>query len=112
MKKTILLLGIFASLIIWSGCEKIRPTVWMDYQETQCSDPWHGANSQTDTTEEKIKKFFKKEGVSIIEVEIEESSSENLITCFACHCSTIRTIKCKVKEKDIETLEAFGFQSH
>lgn len=111
MKKLRLILLPLIALSLHSSCEKTRPTVWMKYAETQCSDPWHASMTQADETEEKVKEFFKNEGVNIMEIEIEKSDSNNPITCFACHCASFRTIKCKVKEKDAETMEAFGFET-
>jgi len=109
MKKTIPLLGVFTVLMICSGCEKIRPTVWMEYHETGCSDPWFGNNTEAIETEKKVKEFLKKNDVKVFDVEL--SSDGIPEACFACFCKTGRIIACKVKEKDVETMEAFGFQS-
>lgn len=81
----------------------------MEYQETACFDPWFGNNTKAEETPEEVEEFLKEEGIKVFEVKINSGGTPE--ACDACHCKTGRIIACKVKEKDAETMEAFGFET-
>ncbi len=85
-------------------------SVWMQYNETKCQNPWQ-LNWFTKPTEEQlrgaVKSQIEKHEVKILD--IRSTYDDGMISCEACTCPNGRTYYVLVKSDAVATLEAFHF---
>jgi hypothetical protein len=93
-------------IALFLACGKYTNVSWVFYNETQCGDPWERTNNN-EVLKNNITEHFKSKGVRIFEIEIFTDASAQ--GCTACHCTTGRVIKVKVKNRDVDSMEANGF---
>lgn len=85
-------------------------SVWMQYEETKCQNPWQ-LNWFTKPTEEQlrgaVKSQIEKQDIKILE--IRSTYDDGMISCDACTCPNGRTYYVLVHSDAVATLEALHF---
>lgn len=103
---TLGLLLITLCLLSSIGCNKMN-VLWVKYDETQCSDNWtYSENNEVLKTN--VESYLKGKGVKVLEMEIfvDGDPQQN---CSACSCKTGRTIKIKIKKRELSDAKNQGF---
>ena len=97
---------ILITLLALNGCQKLN-VIWVKYDETQCSDQWD-YNDNNEVLKEHVETYLKGKGVKVLEMEIfiDADPQQN---CSACTCKTGRTIKVKIKKRDLDDAKNLGF---
>lgn len=112
LKKTIslfflsgLMLIAFCLLTV-AGCQKVN-VIWVKYNETQCADSWDYSDNN-EVLKEHVETYLKGKGVKVLEMEIfiDADPQQN---CSSCSCTTGRTIKVKIKKRDLDDVKNLGF---
>lgn len=101
---------IFFAVVIISAvglaCTKPRKIKWVYYDQTICADKW-GAYTGNEDLKLKITDYFEGLNIDVYDIEIFNFGTPE--TCLACTCKTGKTIKLKVKKKDLEDIKKEGF---
>ena len=98
---------LFFLTILMLGCKKDKKYVWVQYNETWCSDSWYNGDYTENEKKDLVKKYFKERGCDIKTINITEVGAQ--IPCFACVCQSGLAVKCEIKNEFIETFINEGF---
>jgi len=90
------------------SCEKEASTlVWISRYETQCANPWD--HFEGNSVKKKVTLYLSSEGIHAHDIEIEDTASDSVAFCLACHCGTGRIIHVLIEEDDMAKAEELGF---
>ncbi len=86
----------------------------MNYQETQCSDPWYELVILHQDRSKKaiLKEYLDLKKIKYLDMVYDKASSDEVISCTACTCFTGSVFYIKIKDKsdNIEKLKEIGFK--
>lgn len=95
-------LGVLVSV---PGCTKLN-VKWIKYEETRC-DKWTFSENN-EVLKTNVESYLKGKGVKVLEIEI-FVDTEPEANCQGCNCKTGRTIKIKIKKREMDEAKAEGF---
>lgn len=100
-----LLFFVFTSVFLSTGCTKLN-VKWVKYDETRCDKWTYSENNEVLKTN--IESYLKGKGVKVLESEIFVDAEPDA-NCSGCACKTGRTIKIKIKKRELDEAKAEGF---
>lgn len=106
MNRLILSLTIIAVATL-SGCAKRFSSTWVEYEQTQCSDPWHGDVEDGTDINTAVQSYLESNDVRVFEVEI--SGNGDAQTCMSCSCRTGNIVNAQIHEDDVHQAVTLGF---
>ena len=110
-KKLILMLFIAACLV--GACKKEQAatatTITMNYQMSQCADPWMQEAGYFNNKAGVLKQFLVNRGISVSTLSI-TTDCGNSATCAACTCAGCDKATAAVEETHVAAMEALGFR--
>jgi hypothetical protein len=83
--------------------------ITMQYQMTQCADPWMADDGYFSDKEGTLKWFLEKKGVGVESLSITENCPDAAV-CNACVCAGCDLAVVKIKEEDEAILKELGFK--
>jgi hypothetical protein len=110
MKKNLILIFFMsAGLILSCGEKEATATITMNYQMSQCADPWMKDAEYPNNKERVLKQFLLNKGISVSNLSI-TTDCGNSATCLACTCAGCDKASAEVEEADLAAMEALGFK--
>jgi hypothetical protein len=103
---------IFISLLILIpglSCKKQGDLIVMHFSETYCANPWSVNNDDPDY-QNKVKSYLEQKNIRIKKITI--SNDFPASNCFACICTSGRTINITIYERDKTIALDLGFFSN
>jgi len=101
------LLVFACGVALFNNCEESDDRIWLWYAETYCSDPWGEVSAAEEVREQEILQFLKSEGINVFQIEIMDGGTVE--HCRACHCTTGKLIKCRLRDTEVGSMKAIGF---
>jgi len=106
MKKYVLLLLIMGLLFSWSCSDDNKDAVSMEFEETNCDNPWDAGPGSANYIKE-VRTHIESNDITVYTIFIERFSEGEI--CQACNCLTGRKIVISIPESDEEKAESLGF---
>ena len=110
MKKN-LILTLFVAACLMGACtkEQAAATITMNYQMSQCADPWMREAGYSNNKTDVLKQFLVNRGISVGTLTI-TTDCGNSATCAACTCAGCDKATVVVEETNVAAMEALGFR--
>ena len=99
---------IFAMLILTFNACTSDDLITMEYQMTQCADPWMTDTYFSSDKEATLTQFLEEKGVEVISLKITVDCSD-MAVCAACICEGCDHATVKVKAEHEQILKDLGF---
>ena len=110
MKKYILIALTFGFAFFFGCKDEIeKPGIKMEFNETQCSNPWKNALPGTDNYLFTVHQYLNDNGIDVYSISIELIDGGNGIHCDACSCPSGRKIVIRIPDANIEVAQQLGF---
>ena len=110
MKRLIPFFVLMTTLLFSCKQEDLDATVWMQYDQTSCADPWTMTPTASHfelTDLELLQLYLATEDVEALELRLVEGGIAE--ACEACFCKTGLIFEVKIEPADVSQMENLGF---